>query len=140
GPWFHSARWRHDVDLTGRRVAVIGTGASAAQFIPIVAEQAAHLTVFQRTPPWLMPVPTYQQDVPQGLRWLMRHVPQYARWDRLSIFARTQEGLLPLATVDPDWPDKSRSVSAANDMMREVLTGYYRTVFPDPDMLERVLP
>src|SRR5207249_6351402 len=50
GPSFHSARWRHDVDLTGKRVAVIGTGASAAQFIPIVAEQAGELVVFQRTP------------------------------------------------------------------------------------------
>jgi 4-hydroxyacetophenone monooxygenase len=52
GPSFHSARWDHAVDLTGKRVAVIGTGASAAQFIPHVAEQAVELLVFQRPPPW----------------------------------------------------------------------------------------
>ena len=52
---FHSARWRHDVDLTGRRVAVIGCGASAAQLVPEVAKITEHLTVFQRTPPFVIP-------------------------------------------------------------------------------------
>jgi cation diffusion facilitator CzcD-associated flavoprotein CzcO len=55
GTAFHSARWDHSHDLHGRRVAVVGTGASAIQFIPVVAEQAAALTVFQRTPPWVLP-------------------------------------------------------------------------------------
>jgi len=59
GKAFHSARWDASVELTGRRVAVIGTGASAIQFIPRVAEQAARLTVFQRTPPWIMPKVDY---------------------------------------------------------------------------------
>ena len=59
GPQFHSAAWRHDVDLTGKRVAVIGTGASAIQFVPEVAKVAAKLHVFQRTPPWILPRPDY---------------------------------------------------------------------------------
>jgi cation diffusion facilitator CzcD-associated flavoprotein CzcO len=54
GPVFHSARWRHDVDLTGRRVAVIGTGASAVQFVPFVAADAEHVHIFQRTPPYVI--------------------------------------------------------------------------------------
>jgi 4-hydroxyacetophenone monooxygenase len=140
GPWFHSARWDHSVDLDGRRVAVIGTGASAVQFIPIVAERAAHVTVWQRTPPWLLPVPTYQQDVPTGLRWLLRHVPDYARWDRLWIFARTQEGLLPMATVDPEWEPNDRSVSALNDMMRQLLTASYEAAIPDETLRSKVVP
>jgi cation diffusion facilitator CzcD-associated flavoprotein CzcO len=53
GPAFHTARWRHDVDLTGKRVAVIGTGASAIQVVPAIAPQAAHVTVFQRTAPYV---------------------------------------------------------------------------------------
>ncbi|MGI9006375.1 MAG: flavin-containing monooxygenase [Streptosporangiaceae bacterium] len=57
GPRFHSAEWDHEVDLTGKRVAVIGTGASAIQFIPQIAQAAARLTVFQRTPPWVLPKP-----------------------------------------------------------------------------------
>ncbi|HET6709555.1 NAD(P)/FAD-dependent oxidoreductase [Amycolatopsis sp.] len=55
GPAYHSARWRHDVDLAGKKVAVIGTGASAVQFVPEIAPEVAELTLFQRTPPWIMP-------------------------------------------------------------------------------------
>ena len=57
GPNFHSAEWDHDVDLTGKRVAVIGTGASAIQFVPADPAQVEHLTVFQRTPPYIIPRP-----------------------------------------------------------------------------------
>jgi cation diffusion facilitator CzcD-associated flavoprotein CzcO len=64
GPAFHSAQWDHDTDLTGKRVAVVGTGASAVQFVPQIATQAAQVTVFQRTPPWIMPKP----DRPIGKR------------------------------------------------------------------------
>ncbi len=55
GPSFHSARWDHSVDLTGRRVAVVGTGSSAAQFVPELQRTAARVVVFQRTPPWVIP-------------------------------------------------------------------------------------
>ncbi|MFF4368569.1 flavin-containing monooxygenase [Streptomyces sp. NPDC001594] len=55
GKVFHSARWDHDYDLTGKRVAVIGTGASAIQIVPAIAPKTARLTLFQRTPPWVMP-------------------------------------------------------------------------------------
>ncbi len=55
GPAFHSADWRHDVDLTGKRVGVIGTGASAIQFVPAIQPQVASLTVIQRSPPWVLP-------------------------------------------------------------------------------------
>ncbi|MFL6023994.1 MAG: flavin-containing monooxygenase [Marmoricola sp.] len=55
GEIFHTARWDHDVDLTGKRVAIIGTGASAIQVIPEIAKKVAHLDVYQRTAPWVMP-------------------------------------------------------------------------------------
>ena len=54
GAAFHSARWDHTVDLTGKRVAVIGTGASAIQFVPMIAEQVGQLQLYQRTPPWVL--------------------------------------------------------------------------------------
>jgi cation diffusion facilitator CzcD-associated flavoprotein CzcO len=57
GPAFHTARWDHAVDLAGKRVAVIGTGASAVQVVPRIQPRVAHLDVFQRTPPWIMPHP-----------------------------------------------------------------------------------
>ncbi len=79
GESFHSAQWNHDVDLHGKRVGVIGTGASAAQFIPVVGEQAAELTVFQRTAPWLVPTPNYHDELPAGLRHVMELLPDYTR-------------------------------------------------------------
>ncbi len=60
GPVFHSARWRHDVDLSGKRVAVVGTGASAAQFVPKIQPLTEHLTVFQRSAPHVLPKPDAQ--------------------------------------------------------------------------------
>jgi cyclohexanone monooxygenase len=80
GTAFHSARWRHDHDLRGRRVAVIGTGASAAQFVPRIQRDAAHVTVFQRTPPWVMP----------KMDWRIGRLQRAAvrRWPALQRFAR----------------------------------------------------
>ena len=57
GPMFHSAQWRHDVDLRGKKVAVIGTGASAIQFVPGIADDAAQITIFQRSAPYVVPKP-----------------------------------------------------------------------------------
>ncbi|HEY9337777.1 MAG TPA: NAD(P)/FAD-dependent oxidoreductase, partial [Kribbella sp.] len=57
GEVFHSARWNHDLDLSGRKVAVIGTGASAIQFVPAIQPEVEELHLFQRTPPWVMPRP-----------------------------------------------------------------------------------
>ena len=73
GRMFHSARWDHDHDLTGKRVAVVGTGASAIQFVPRIQPRVGHLTVFQRTPPWILP----RWDRPFGPaeRWAFRHLP-----------------------------------------------------------------
>lgn len=73
GPTFHSARWRHDVDLHGKRVAVIGTGASAIQFVPAIQPLVDRLTVFQRTPPWILP--RKNPDVPAWARALLERVP-----------------------------------------------------------------
>lgn len=141
GPWFHSARWRHDVDLRGKRVAVIGTGASAAQFIPEVAAQAAELVVFQRTPNWLAPTPDYHDDVADESRWLLETLPTYGDWQRLWLFWRMHEGLTAAAEVDPDWHSDTGSVSALNEMVRIGLVEYLNEQFADrPDLLDRVVP
>jgi 4-hydroxyacetophenone monooxygenase len=140
GRSFHSARWEDDVEVDGARVGVIGSGASAVQFIPWLAERAAQLTIYQRTPPWLVPMPNYHDDLPENLRWVLDHIPEYARWDRLSVFSRLQEGLLPRTVVDPDWDIASGSVSAENDAIRQGLTAYYEFVFPDPDLRAKMLP
>jgi len=141
GPSFHSARWRPEVELGGRRVAVIGTGASAMQLIPVVAEKAAELLVFQRTPAWLVPPPDYHDPVGEGPRWLYRHVPYYSEWNRIWIFWRMGDGALAAATVDPAWKESRDAVSAENDLLRQISTAYLTNEFADrPDLLEKVLP
>jgi 4-hydroxyacetophenone monooxygenase len=140
GPSFHSARWDHSVDLRDKRVAVIGTGASAAQFVPVVATEAAQLTIFQRTPNWLVPVPHYQEEIPERKRWLFRHIPGYNQWYRLSLFYRTSDGLLPATEVDPEWTDE-RSVGMVNDLMRAFMTAYLEEqAGGDPELLSRTVP
>jgi cation diffusion facilitator CzcD-associated flavoprotein CzcO len=84
GPAFHSAQWDHDVDLTGKRVAVIGTGASAIQFVPRIAGQVEQLSLFQRTPPWIMPKP--DREMPGWTRALFRAVPPAQRAFRVALY------------------------------------------------------
>jgi 4-hydroxyacetophenone monooxygenase len=141
GPSFHSARWEHGVELTGKRVAVIGTGASALQFVPEIAPVAGELTVFQRTPPWLAPTPDYHDEVAPGLRWLYAHVPTYSELNRFAIFWRMGDGALDAVRVDESWHSDGGSVSELNEMTRQLLTEYLRAEFADrPDLLEHVVP
>ena len=141
GPSFHSARWDHDVDLRGKRVAVIGNGASAAQFIPVIADDVAELRIFQRTPNWFGPTPDYHEEVSDGQRWLYTHVPFYSEWHRFWIFWRTADGVLPNVTVDPAWEGHGLSVSEANELARLLLTAYLEAEFADrPELLAQVVP
>lgn len=84
GEVFHSARWNHDYDLRGKRVAVIGTGASAIQIVPEVAEQAAHLDVYQRTAPWVLP--RHDRDYLGLEKLAFKHVPGVQRVYRTAIY------------------------------------------------------
>ena len=120
GVSFHSARWQHEHDLSGKRIGVIGTGGSAFQFAPILAEQAASLTLFQRTPPWIVPNPEYFNEVPAGVHWLQRHVPFYAKWFRFKVFWRSSEGMLAAARADEGWDRPEESVGVVSQMVREM--------------------
>ncbi|MBF6210909.1 NAD(P)/FAD-dependent oxidoreductase [Nocardia puris] len=97
GEIFHSARWNHDADLTGKRVAIIGTGASAIQIVPAIAPQVAHLDVYQRTAPWLLP----RLDRPYlGIEKLaFKYVPGVQRLSRAAIYAARETQVVGLAKV-----------------------------------------
>jgi 4-hydroxyacetophenone monooxygenase len=141
GASFHSARWRPDVDLKGKRVAVIGTGASAVQFIPEIAPDVGELLVFQRTPAWFGPTEDYHDEVSEGQRWLYGHVPSYSEWNRFWIFWRMGDGVLDGVRVDDAYEPKGAAVSAMNDIVRMMLAEYLNAEFADrPDLLEKVLP
>jgi len=92
GSVFHTSRWRHDVDLFGRRVGVIGTGASAIQVIPAIAPAVKSLTVFQRSPPWVLPrkdrvIPAWNRQVFARLPWLQRlsRIAHYWRAESIAL-------------------------------------------------------
>lgn len=85
GTAFHSARWQHDHDLTGRRVAVVGTGASAAQFVPEIVKRVESLDLYQRTPPWILP--RGDRALGERARRLYGSVPGLQRAARTGIYA-----------------------------------------------------
>ncbi|OZM79288.1 NAD(P)/FAD-dependent oxidoreductase [Pseudonocardia sp. MH-G8] len=136
----HSARWVPGTDLTGLRVGVVGTGASAYQIVPSIADEVGELRVFQRNAPWMLPTPGYHRAIPSGLSWLFQHVPGYHQWFRFWQFWVAAEGRLHLVGVDPEWTEPD-SVSAPNAMLRRQLLAHLATQYPDrPDLLEKVTP
>lgn len=144
GPSFHTARWDHDVDLTGRNVVMIGAGATGFQLAPAIAERVGRLTVFQRTAQWMFPNPNYHASVGAGTRWALRHLPFYGRWYRFLVFWPGCDTGLAAARVDPDWPDQQRAVSAANDLARMMFTEWITSQLDgDPDaeaLAAKVIP
>lgn len=140
GPQLHTARWDDSVDFAGRRVAVIGSGASAFQIGPALAPIVGHMTLFQRTAPWGMPTPAYYADVPPGMLWLLRHVPGYADWFRLWQLWQATEGRLPSVTRDPNWTTPG-SVSAINQDLRDALIRNITAQYVRrPELIEKVIP
>jgi 4-hydroxyacetophenone monooxygenase len=140
GPSFHSAAWDDSVDLAGRRVAVIGTGASAAQFVPCLVGEVGHLDVYQRTPPWLLPTDNYGDPFPPEFHDLLQLLPSYGRWDRLWQFWLMHEGLLVAARVDPEWDEHTEAVSAGNDFVRSMLLDVLRAQVEDDALFEKMVP
>jgi cation diffusion facilitator CzcD-associated flavoprotein CzcO len=92
GPAFHTAKWRHDVDLTGKRVAVIGTGCSAAQVVPAIQPEVAVLDVYQRSPGWTMPRMDFEYS--DRAKRLFRRFPMLQRIDRKSVQAIMEFGAI----------------------------------------------
>jgi 4-hydroxyacetophenone monooxygenase len=141
GAAFHSAEWPRGEELAGKRVAVIGTGASAFQLVPELAKRASRLFVFQRSAAWMVPNPKYHARVSEEKKWLLRHVPYYARWYRFLLFWPGSDGLMPSLVVDPEWPHPERSVNAANDAMRDAFIQYMSAqIGDDPELLAKVVP
>ncbi|BBY73190.1 monooxygenase [Mycolicibacterium parafortuitum] len=141
GPSLHTARWDRSIDLTGQRVAVIGTGASAMQFVPAAAEIAGSVTVFQRSPQWAMPHPNQSREVSEAVRALHRHIPHYLGWYRLRVFWRMGDRLHSLLQVDNDYEHPDRAINKGNDALRKMLTGYIHAQLDGrPDLIEKSVP
>jgi 4-hydroxyacetophenone monooxygenase len=141
GPMFHSSEWDHSVDVTGKKVAIIGTGATSQQLTPALAGTADKVLVFQRSPQWVAPNPNYSRTVPDGVRLLMKQVPYYAAFYRLRLIWQFQDKLLSTLRRDPDWPHQDRSINPINDKHRIFFTKHIDDELGNrTDLREKVLP
>lgn len=139
GEVVHTAEWRPGIETAGRRVALIGSGASAVQLGPSIAPSVAKLTAFQRSPQWLSSRPLYHQPVRQEDLWLFENVEHYMNWYRLTLFWQFGDRLYPTLMLE-DGPNGLQA-SAQSDGVRELFTSYIRSKLADrPDLLEKVVP
>lgn len=128
GKSFHSADWDHDYDLAGKEVAVVGSGASAIQFVPIIAEQAKKLTVYQRTAPWILP--KLDRPYPEIERALMKAFPARVSIPRAGLFGFF-EGLTYAFTGNDKLMDQAAKLA---NLYRE------KSLADDPELLARCTP
>jgi 4-hydroxyacetophenone monooxygenase len=141
GPAFHSSHWPQGLDLAGKRVAVIGTGASAMQIVPAIVDKVRSLAVYQRSAQWARPIPRYQEPISAGGRWLLEQVPYYSRWFRFTMLWRYGDGLLPTLQKDPQWPHPERSINRVNDRHREQMTAHIvQSLSERRDLLAKCIP
>lgn len=140
GPHFHTAQWPADLEVTGKSVAVVGSGASAMQIVPAIAPAVSKLTVFQRSPQWVQPFDKLHQPVPAPLRLLFEQVPLYQAWYRLRLSWIFHDKLYRALQRDPGWTDP-RTINAVNEMHRAYFTDYIRSEIGErTDLLDKVIP
>ena len=139
GKLMHTAAWDSTYALEGKRVAMIGTGASGTQLGGAIAGQVEHLTVIQRSRHWVMP--NHYVPVPESVRWAQENIPHYAEWFRFRSYWFAADGLYENIKMDPEWPHQERSVSAYNDGVREYCLKNYQEKLADrPDLMEKLIP
>jgi 4-hydroxyacetophenone monooxygenase len=141
GPIVHPTQWgRMDLDLTGKRVAVIGNGSTGVQLLAPVAQAAGQVYVFQRTPQWISPRPKYGQPVEPEIRWLLDTMPGYWNWSKFMSFSSlftSHEFVIP----DPEWQAQGGIFNKRNDELRTILTQYIEAQTGGrPDLVGRLVP
>jgi 4-hydroxyacetophenone monooxygenase len=140
GPMFHTAHWDHSVDYRNKRVALLGTGSTGTQLAPAVAREAKSLTVYQRTPNWIMNMVGYRQPVDDHARYVFDEMPYYWNWYCYSSHVMSQQ-LQHLQDYDRDWQAKGGYISERNDKVRQALTEYIESKAEGvPSLLEKILP
>ena len=140
GNIFHSSQWPNFDVISGKKVAVVGTGASAFQIVPSIAKSCKELTIFQRSPPWMFPNPQYHEEVDDGKKWLLKNLPFYSRWYRFLLFYPGSDQLLDSLFIDPAWKVRSDSINQKNDAMRELFTAAMLGQISDQSLVDKVIP
>ncbi|WP_106400566.1 flavin-containing monooxygenase [Actinocorallia populi] len=142
GPSIHTAAWDHSLDLAGKRVGVIGAGATSVQVVDAIAGDVAHLTLFQRQPHWVLPNTLGEGLVSEQERWLKEHLPFYGRWLRAKSYWYTTDTLYPGVRADKEWmASHPLSISEANDRVLQMCLGHLEASFGnDPELRRKMTP
>lgn len=140
GAKFHTTRWDHDYDIAGKNVAIIGNGSTGTQLLRHVAEHAAQVTVYQRTPQWIGGAEHYREPISEETRWLFDSVPGYWNWVGYSAYSES----LPFQHYqyhDPEWMEKGGRVSEKSEKMRDMLISYISSqVDGDEALIAKLTP
>ena len=140
GRIFHTADWDDSFDHAGAKLALIGNGSTGTQLMPRLAQEAEHLTVFQRTPQWISKMEGYREPVPAGVQWLFDTVPYYWNWYCYSS-QMTTSGMQGAQEYDREWQKNGGAISQRNDGLRAALTEYIESkVGHDPELMAKCLP
>ncbi len=141
GPTAHTGDWNKYFDWRGKRVAMIGTGASGHQVGPTLAPDVEQLMIFQRSPHWVVPNPNYFAEVADGKKWVLANLPYYARWYRFQMFWAFADGLHSALKIDPDWHDPTHSINQTNHRHRLFMERHIRAELgPASPLLAKVIP
>ncbi|MFE3055753.1 flavin-containing monooxygenase [Nocardia sp. NPDC059236] len=137
----HTAAWDTSIDVTGKNVVVIGTGASSMQLVPAIADAVGSVTIFQRSKHWVLPHPNYQRPITDEVKLANDLIPYYTRWYRLRAFWNFGDRLHDSLQIDPDWPHSDRSINKTNESHRVFLTEYIKQQLGErQDLLDVTLP
>jgi len=141
GRAFHSSWWPADLDVAGKRIGVIGTGCSGTQLVPVVARDAEHVVVFQRTAQWLFDHPGYLAPYPPQVNWLDRNLPLYRNFMRFRAHWLASPYLSEAKRViDPDFVDPHACSEVNLRLRTERLAFLERKLGHRPDLLEQMIP
>ena len=141
GTIVHPTQWTSDLEVRGKRVAVIGNGSTGVQLVAPVAEEAEHLSIFQRTPQWIGPRPNYGRSVEPEVRWLLENLPGYWNWSRYTSIIGLMTWHEDFLTPDPEWEKQGGHITKKSEDLREFMIDYIKEQIGDrPDLLEKLVP
>jgi 4-hydroxyacetophenone monooxygenase len=142
GEKWHTAKWPSDKSIEGKRVAIIGNGASCMQIGPEIQHDVESLTIYQKSNHWAAPFEQFRKEVPDPLRFLLREVPLYRNWYRVRLGWTFNDRIHSALHKDPNWEHPERSLNATNDGHRAYFTQYVIDELGDKadELLDKVLP
>lgn len=136
---WHTSQWPADFDHRGKRFAVIGTGCTGYQLAAELAREAGQVTVFQRTPQWLLPTPGYLSPSPDQLLWLDRNLPFHTNFMRFLTFYGGGPDFYKLLDIDPDYDDP-HAVSDVNKGYRDRSVAFIESKLDNPELAAAMIP